>query len=405
MDSCDSQLSQSAGTGPTTDLRRIVIVGAGVAGTRCAFELRKQAYDGKITLVGEEQEVPYDRTLLSTDMLATDREVRRLRQPAHFAAAGIDLRLGVAASRLLPGELQLTDGAAMPYDRLIICTGGRARVPKALASPGVATLRNLADLKRLRRLLDRAEHLVVVGGGFLGSEIASSARFRNLDVTLVESASHPMSRVFGEGTGAHLGQLHHAAGINLRCGVGVTRIDNAGSRYDVTLDDGSVIACDGVVVCVGMRPAIGWLDGTPLEGTDGILTDRYCRTSLPGVLAAGDCARFHHPGYAASVRFEHWETAAQHGVAAARSALGKDSLFAPVPFAWSHQHGATLRCIGLVDGYDDVQLVQASSATFAARYFSKGKLQAVLSCNDTKSIAEARTEIHRILLSRRAIYG
>lgn len=377
--------------------RRIVVAGGGVAGCRCAFELRARGFDGAVTLVSAEAEPPYDRTLLSKAMLAElPRELGGLRAREAYADRAIELRLGTPAGRLdaRRRSIRLVDGEDLPYDRLIVCTGGRPVLPAALACPGVLTLRDVSDLGPLRDALDACRsRLVVVGGGFIGGEIASSARARGIDVTIVEAAGAPLMPVLGEAVAHRVAELHREAGVELRCGSAAAGIRQDGSEYVVGLEDGSRVSGDAVVVGVGMSPRLDWLRGGPLRLDGGVLTDAGCQTGVPGVLAAGDCARWWHPGYGARLRVEHWDTAARHGIAAARNALGHRESFAPVPFFWSDQHGVKLQWVGYAPAWDSVELRDGADGAFMARYLLDERLVGLLAAGHPREIARARLDL------------
>ena len=341
-------------------LQHIVIVGGGVAAQRCAFALRKRGFEGELTMVSAEEEPPYDRTLLSKDMLrGAPGEPCRALQPAEaYADRDVDLRLGVAAVGLdvEAQRVALSDGAELAYDRLVICSGGRPVLPAALTCPGVLLLRETADLEALHAQLADVTRLAIVGGGFIGGEVASSAVARGLEVTLIEAAPQPLAPVLGEEVGARVAELHRAHGVDVVAGAAVEGITRARRRLRARLRRRPRAPADAVVVGVGMPPAVEWLEGCGIELDDGIVTDASCRTEAPNVLAAGDCARWWNPRYETLMRVEHWDTAARHGAAAAAAALGHDEPFAPVPFFWSDQHGVKLQSVGYAPDWDELEI-------------------------------------------------
>ncbi|HET6448926.1 MAG TPA: FAD-dependent oxidoreductase [Conexibacter sp.] len=376
---------------------RIAIVGGGVAAQRCAFKLRELGFAGAIELIGQEHEAPYDRTLLSKDMLTgADRmEPVSLRPRDDYAAAGIALRLGVRAVGLRADarELVLDDGSELGFEKLVICSGGRPFVPQALRCPGVLTLRELADLARLDDALERVRHLVVVGAGFVGCELAAAAVARNAPVTLVEAAAGPLAPLFGEAVAERVAALHRTAGVRVVCGTPVLGIERTADGFSVALADRPPLRADAVVVGVGMQPNVDWLHDSPVALDDGVLTDACCRTNVPGVLAAGDCARWLNPRYGARMRVEHWDTAAHHGEAAAVNALGGDEPFAPVPFFWSDQHGAKLQWVGHAPAWDELERCDEDAAGLEVRYRTAGQLGGVLCIDRPKALVRARKEL------------
>ena len=377
---------------------RVLIVGGGVAAQRCAFSLRKRGYAGELTMIGAEAEAPYDRTLLSKDMLRAEagQPCLSLKPRKAYSEQGIELRLGVPATGLDVAErlVGLADGSEVEYDRLVICSGGRPVLPATLACAGVLLLRAVSDLEALHPELLHGRRLAIVGGGFIGGEVASSALARGLEVTLIEAAPQPLAPVLGEEVGARVAELHRSNGVDVVAGTAVSSIARSEPGFEVGLADGRAVEADTVVLGVGMAPAVEWLEGSPLRIEDGIVTDAACRTDVPGVLAAGDCARWWNPRYEASMRVEHWDTAARHGVAAAGSVMGGEEPFAPVPFFWSDQHGVKLQSIGYAPSWDEVEIEDGDSArTFVARYRAEGRLVAALAAGQPKAIARARKEL------------
>lgn len=379
---------------------RIVIVGGGVAATGCAFELRACGYDGDVVLLAAELHAPYDRTLLSKDLLlgAVELEDIVLRGAAEYAEHGIELRLGAPALGLDCAERQvlLADGSALRYDRLVIATGGKPAIPAALRHPGVLLLRELDDARALASALGRGGRLTVIGGGFVGAEVAAAARAAGLEVTLIEALEAPLARALGAEVGARIAALHRAHGVDVRTGTPVAALRSAGRHVEVVLADGRRLVADTTVVGTGMAPATSWLEGSGLELDGGVVTDALCRTSAPGVLAAGDCARWWNPRYGSLMRVEHWDTARRHGTAAAHAALDDGQPFAPLPFFWSSQFGVRLQWIGWAAGWDGVEIRDGTAAgCFVARYTRGGRLVAALAANEPRAIVQARRELQR----------
>lgn len=373
-----------------------MIVGAGPAASSCVAELRARGFDGAITVVGDEPTAPYDRTLLSKEFLAgaVSEMDLLLDAPEAYRELDVELRLGVRAAGLLADErrLVLSDGAHLAYTDLVIATGGTARLPRALAAEGVAALRTLEDARRLREVLSRCSHLAIVGGGFIAGEVATGARARGTQVTMLEAAEAPMARLVGAEVGRRLEDLHRQAGVDVMCGAQARRIDGAAGDYRIAIADGRVVEADAVVVAVGMTPAVEWLLGVSgIEVADGVITDALCRTGLPGVLAVGDCARWLHATYGRAVRVEHWDIALRHGAAAARTITGAAEPFVPVPFVWSVQHGTRLQWVGEPGPWHQVDIDDLESpAGVVARYYSGVRLRAVFAINAPRAVGMAR---------------
>ncbi|WP_128429563.1 NAD(P)/FAD-dependent oxidoreductase [Streptomyces cyaneus] len=350
-------------------MRRIVVVGASAAGLAAAETLRREGYDGTLTLVGDEPLAPYDRPPLSKQLLAAEWEPERLtlRSPDDLAGLDLDLRLGVAASGLQPADrtVELADGSTVPYDGLILATGVR---PRRLPGAGGHVLRTLDDAVRLRDRLTPGRRLVVVGAGFLGAEAAAVAWRLGCEVTLLEPAPVPLAHAVGTEVGEVLTRAHLDRGVNLRCGVTVTEVTGEGVR----LADGELVEADEVLVAIGSLPNTDWLDGSGLTVGDGVVCDEYS-AAAPNVYAAGDVARWHNPLFGLPMRIEHRTNAAEQGMAAARNLLAAPQArkpFAPVPYFWSDQYGMKIQAYGYLRGHDEVAVVEGelTEGRFLAAY-------------------------------------
>lgn len=380
---------------------RIVVVGAGVAGHRCALELRACGFDGEVVLVGAEPELPYDRTLLSKDFLQGTVTVAELALATRddYEAQGIDVRPATAAIALVPArrELVLGDGGRLGYDRLVIATGGVPARPAALRADAGRVLRTLIDAERLRAALSDARRVTVIGGGFVGGEVASVARALGIEVTLVEALAAPLARTVGTEVGARIAELHRAHGVDVQTSMAAAGIREVRGGVEVVLADGRVLRSDVVLVGAGMAPATDWLVGSGVELAGGVVTDALCRTVVPDVLAAGDCARWWHPRYGTYLRVEHWDTAGRHGAAAARSALDEGEPFAPVPFFWSTQHGVRLQSVGHIADWDSVEIEDDDPPhSFVARYRRGGRLVAAFAAAQPRAVIAARRELETL---------
>jgi 3-phenylpropionate/trans-cinnamate dioxygenase ferredoxin reductase subunit len=316
------------------------VVGAGLAGVRTAAELRSKGYGGRLTVLGAEAVPPYDRPPLSKAVLLADTEPEPL--PPGWLA-GVDLHSGVAVTGVGPGTL-VTSAGERPWDGLVLATGA---VPRRLpGSDGAAhVLRTSADAHRLRAALVPGARVVVVGAGWIGAEVATAAAKRGCAVTVLEAAAAPLANALGPVAGARTTGWYGQAGVELRTGAAVSRVEATG----VDLADGSRVDADVVVEAIGVRPQLSWLAGSgidvdPVSG--GVLVDETCRTSVAGVVAAGDCAARWSPRAGMRVRTEHWDDALRAPAVAAATLLGQEASYDPVPYVWSEQFGRYLQWVG-----------------------------------------------------------
>ena len=354
-------------------LRTIVIVGASLAGLRAAEALRHESYDGRLVMIGDEPHLPYDRPPLSKELLAGEWEAEQIalrKQP--YDDLDLDLRLGrrAAGLDLAARAVDLDGDERIAFDGLVIATGARPRtLPDMPPLDGIFVLRTLDDSLAIRARLDARPRVVVIGAGFIGSEVAATCRQRGLDVTVLEMLPVPMVRAVGPVVGEVCGRLHHDHGVDLRCGVTVTGFEGHDRVERVRLSDGSAIDADVVVVGVGVVPATDWLEGSGLTLDDGVVCDETC-LAAPGIVAAGDVARWPNPLFdGESMRVEHWTNATEQGVAAARRLLASDAAaeaYAPVPFVWSDQYDVKIQVVGCIHSDDEVVVADGS---FAERRF------------------------------------
>ena len=339
---------------------RVVVVGAGIAGVRLVEALRAADFGGSLTVIDADVELPYDRPPLSKEFLTGvfDEDDVRVWTADRAADLQVDLRLGTAAVGLDAERrrlaLRCSDGSAdeLAYDRLVLATGVVARRPAGLfGHHGVHVLGSLADARSLRdRLRAGPGRLVVVGGGFIGGEVAASAAEHGLDVTLVEAGTNLLPGVLTAGLARPLERLHHAKGVRVLCGTPAARVLGDGTVEAVELADGTRLPADAVLVGLGGAPETTWLRHSGLELGDGILADEYLRTSAEDVYAIGDAARWPDSRTGALVRLQHWESAVRQGAYLARSLLGADTPYHDVPYIWTDQHGARLQIAGAADG-------------------------------------------------------
>jgi NADPH-dependent 2,4-dienoyl-CoA reductase/sulfur reductase-like enzyme len=374
-------------------MRHVVIVGASLAGISTARALRAQGYDGALTLVGAEPHRPYDRPPLSKEFLTATIEEPELSLEMPGEDLGITWRLGTAAGSLDAERLvlRLSDGEELAADGIVLATGAApVPLPGTPQLPGVHLLRTVDDARRLRDDLRQGGRLVVVGGGFIGSEVASTGRHLGLDVTVVEAADLPLIAQLGPEMARVVSGLHAQHGTRLECGVGVaglvTDADAAGAVTGVELVDGRVLPADVVVVGIGARPVTAWLEGSGLElaaGHRGVVCDAAGATDRPGVVAVGDCAAWYDEASGGPARVEHWTAAHERGPLAAATLLGLDPprlRGGPAPYFWSDQYGRRIQFAGLARPADEVAIEEGSidEGSLLAVYRRGGEPVAVL---------------------------
>jgi NADPH-dependent 2,4-dienoyl-CoA reductase/sulfur reductase-like enzyme len=346
--------------------RPIVIVGASLAGGRAAQALRAAGHDGPVVVVGDEPHLPYTRPPLSKELLAGDQEAEQTALPS--GGADVEWRLGTPAARLDLGrrEVVLAGGEALPYSKLLIATGARARPwpGDPVELDGLHMLRGLDDALALRAACEGRPRLAVVGAGFVGSEVAATARKRGLDVTLIDIAPHPMTAL-GEDVGARVAALHRANGVDLRLGVGVDGFEGNGRLEAVRLADGTRVEADVAVVALGAIPNTDWLADSGLELQPGVVCDAMLAArDAEDVFCAGDAAAWPHPmAEGALVRIEHWTNAAEQGAAAAKNLLaepGERTAYEAVPYFWSDQYDVKIQAVGLAARAQRMHVLEAT---------------------------------------------
>jgi NADPH-dependent 2,4-dienoyl-CoA reductase/sulfur reductase-like enzyme len=375
-------------------MQTVVVVGASLAGLRGAEALRRQGHTGRLVLLGDEPHAPYDRPPLSKEVLRGDREpdAIALAKPQSLSDLAIELRTGTRATALdlAARRVVLEGGEAIGFDGLLVATGARARpLPGAPALPGVFTLRTLDDCLAIRAALAGSPRVVVVGAGFIGAEVAASCRARGLSVTILEALPSPMARVLNPEVGAVCAAIHRDHGVDVRLGTGVAAIEGGARVERVRLQDGSCVDADVVVVGIGAVPDTDWLAGSGLRLDDGVVCDARC-AAAPGVVAAGDVARWLHPVYGEHVRIEHWTNAVEMSEAAAARLLHGDAAppFAPVPFVWSDQYDVKVQATGRIRPGDDMVVAHGTLAErrFVALFGSHGRLQGALAMNRVRQL-------------------
>jgi NADPH-dependent 2,4-dienoyl-CoA reductase/sulfur reductase-like enzyme len=366
---------------------RVVVVGASLAGVRTIQALRRLGCDAQVTLIGREPGIACDRPPLSKGFLSDpDATARPLLGPEDLAKLEVTPLLGRSATDLAPaGQTVGTEGGErIGYDALVIATGSAPRLlPGLEPRPGVQVLRTAADAARIKAALWARARVVVVGGGFIGAEIASTGRRMGCAVTVIEPLPALMIRGLGPALSQAMTRRHLLAGTDLRLGVGVAGLEAgaAGQDQAVRLSDGSTVPADLIVVAAGAVPETGWLRGSGLDASDGVLCDgQLAAVGVPGVYAAGDVARWRHPRYAEPVRMEHWTSAIEHAGVVAANLCGQGRTHDSLPYVWSDQLGGRLQIFGRVQPDDDVHYVlgDESSDAFVAITGRADRLNAVV---------------------------
>jgi NADPH-dependent 2,4-dienoyl-CoA reductase/sulfur reductase-like enzyme len=309
-----------------------------------------------------------------------------LRDQSQYDALGVTWHLGRRATALdiAKQAVTLDDGEPLGYDGLVIATGATPRrLPAPTGLAGIHVLRTLDECLALRRELETADRLCVVGAGFIGAEVAASARGRGLEVTMLEALPAPLARAFPPEMGAACTALHVDQGVDLRCGVTVAGFEGDGRVSGVRLNDGSVVEADVVVIGVGVVPETGWLESSGLPLDNGVVCDSTCATAAPGVVAAGDIARWPNNLFGETMRVEHWSNAVEQGTAAAKRLLagpGETVDFTPVPYFWSDQYEAKIQFVGRCCPTDEVRIVDGSidEGRFVALFGRDGRLVGAL---------------------------
>jgi 3-phenylpropionate/trans-cinnamate dioxygenase ferredoxin reductase subunit len=373
----------------------VVIVGAGLAGARCAEALRADGYEGRVLLVGAEHAPPYERPALSKEYLTGTKtaESLLLRRAEFWREQEIELVTGVTVTRVdARSRVAVTaDGRILPWTSLVLATGGGARTLPDLPR-GVHSLRTLMDAIALKRKLRSGGHLAVVGAGFIGGEVATSATLLGVEVTVIEAAEVPFERILGREAGLLMAERYRDRGVELRLGAGLASFRRGPDDRvrGILLADGTEIACDAAVLGIGAIPVAP--TGTP-AGAGGIPTDASGRTSLPGVYACGDVASTYRPSLGRRIRVEHWTSAAGQGTAVAAAILGRDEPHDDPPFFWSDQLGLRLQYVGHGEGWTRVEL-DGDPGSFRVRYLAEdGRLVAGLLANRPREAATLRKEL------------
>lgn len=335
----------------------MVIIGAGECGVRAAMTLRENGYDGPVTLIGAEPHLPYERPPLSKGAMTCDGAplAKTINARDVLEAAGIDCLTGTAATAIDPAgkTVTLSGGRMLPFDRLLIATGANPRrLPLAGAEDvRCLSLRTFDDALKIRAHLDRGSRIAILGGGFIGLELAASARKRGAAVTVIEAQKRLLMRGVPEEIAAVIEARHRAEGVDIRCGTGLAAIEPGIETLHLSLSDGTRLDVELLVIGIGAVPEMALAEAAGLAIDNGIAVDSRLATSVPDIFAAGDCCSFPSPVYdGRRIRLEAWRSAQEHGALAARNMLGHDMEIEAVPWFWSDQYDLTLQIAGLADG-------------------------------------------------------
>ncbi len=389
----------------------VVVVGASLGGLRTASTLRRLGFEGDLTLVGDEPHLPYDRPPLSKEVLTGAKQAEDVyfHSSEFFEESGIQLCLGSRAVQLDTDvkKITLETGDELSYDTAVIATGARPRtLPGVVDLPGVHLMRTLDDATDICNSFDSAYRLVVIGAGFIGSEVASSAKSRGLAVTIVEAASQPLEAAVGAQVGKRCAALHEIYDVGLRCGVGVAGIEASTSGLRVNLSDGEAVLCDVAVVGIGVTPNIEWLEGSGIEVDRAVLCDQYMRTSVPDVYALGDLASWYNSVFDRRMRVEHWTNTVEQAVVVARNILAGDdpSPYAGIPYFWSDQYGHRLQLAGLATS-DDVVFVHDPDGeqSLLALFRDGDRLVGAFAIDQVQAVMKMRALVQRQVMFDEAL--
>ncbi len=385
-----------------SEMKRIAVVGASLAGLRAAEFIRRAKFEGELVLIGGEVHPPYDRPPLSKEVLRGEREPERIAlRRRSYDELNLQLLLGQRAVSLdtVKREIRLDGGTVVSFDGLVIATGGEVReLPHQPRLNGIYTLRTLDDALAIRAAFARKPRVAVIGAGFIGAEVAASARQLGLDVTMIEALQAPLAQSLGPRLGRILQEAHERRGVRVLCGRRVEGFGGTDRIESVLLDDGTRVGCDVVVVGIGVSPAVSWLADSGIELDDGVRCDETLASNVPGIVAAGDVASWYNPLFEERMRVEHWTTAveqARHAVGSLLAPPGEAKPFESVPMFWSDQFDIKIQGVGRPKPTDDLVLAGGTpeSEQFVALYGRAGRLVGALAFNEPPKLVQLRALI------------
>lgn len=375
--------------------RTFVIIGAGLTAAAAAFTLRREGFDGRVVLVGQEPHLPYQRPPLSKEYLRGDVTADRLSvyPESWYADHAVETRLGTRAARIIPADraVELDGGRRLHADAVLLATGGRPRRLPTVNSQRLLYLRTIEDAQRIATHLGPGRRLIMVGAGFIGAEVAASARQAGTDVTMLEMLDVPLEHLLGKAMGQVCADIHRDHGVDLRTGERVESITDAADGVVVRTSTGDTVEGSAVILGVGMAPNVDIAEASGIATDDGVIVDEFCRTSLDEVYAAGDVANHWHPLYDRRVRVEHYDNAISQGAAAARNMLGRPEAYADPHWFWSDQYEHNIQYAGSAEQWDDL-VVRGSvdDCSFVAFYLRDRRVQAVLGINRGRDVRAAK---------------
>jgi 3-phenylpropionate/trans-cinnamate dioxygenase ferredoxin reductase subunit len=374
---------------------RIVIVGTGLAGATAAVTLRREGFDRSITLVGDEDHLPYERPPLSKSYLRgeTRFDAALVRPASFYRDNAIELRTATRVARIDTDRRVVVAGDdELPYDALLIATGSRNRSSRFAGAglPGVYALRTVEEADAIRTVAAGGAHVAVCGMGFIGTEVTASMRILGAEVTGIVRQATPLQNVLGEEVGRSVARIHRDHGVRLITGDGVSRLEGTDRIEAVVTDSGVRVPCDAAVLAFGVEPETDLASGTAIEVDDGIVVDERCRSSVEDVFACGDVARFPHPILGRSMRIEHWHHARAHAKAAARSILGRDDPYDEIPWFWSEQYDHEIQYAGQHDLGDELIIDRdEGSDAFGGLFVRDGVIRAALALDRARAVRES----------------